>query len=408
MVQPQSLLEQAGAIVTNRGPLRILMIHNRYLIPAGEDASTDLQVELLEAAGHEVRLLVDTNERVAELGLTRTAVRSLWSREARAAVGDVLAGGDFDVVHVQNSFPLFSPSVLYAAASHNVPVVHSLRNFRLLCPQGMLYRAGNVCLDCVGKRFAWPGVWHRCYRNSAAGSMTVATMAAGHDAAGTWRNKVFRYVVPSRAARDVYVRAGWARDAIHVIPNFVYPDPGVGSHAGGFALFLGRLDAVKGIETLLAAWRDHGIDYPLKIAGAGPLEAGVNAAASGHNRIEFLGAVDRAEARRLLGEASFVVVPTLGVETFGRVAAEALARGTPAIVAGHGGLSEIVTDGETGLTFPPGDAGSLAGKVKELVSGKVGIEHMRAAGRETYLARYAGEQVLDAWIDLYREAVASG
>lgn len=394
--------------MTDQRPLRILMIHNRYLIPAGEDASTDLQVQLLEAAGHEVHLLEDTNERVTELGLAHTAVRSLWSSEAHAAVGDVLSHGDFDVVHVQNSFPLFSPSVLYAAASHNVPVVHSLRNFRLLCPQGMLHRAGGVCTDCVGKRFAWPGVRHRCYRNSAAGSMTVATMAAGHAAAGTWRSKVFRYVAPSRSARDVYVGAGWARGAIRVIPNFVYPDPGVGSHAGGFALFLGRLEVVKGIETLLAAWREHGIDYPLKIAGAGPLEIDVKAAAANDDQIEFLGAVDRAEAERLLGDASIVVVPTLGVETFGRVAAEALARGTPAIVADHGGLSEIVTDGETGLTFPPGDAESFAGKVKQLVADKAGLEHMVAACREAYQSRYAGEQVLDEWIDLYREAVASG
>jgi glycosyltransferase involved in cell wall biosynthesis len=388
-------------------PLRILMIHNRYLIQAGEDISTDLKVKLLRESGHHVHLLEDSNTRIADLGRSRTALRSVWSREAHSKVTGLLKDGSFDVVHVKNWFPLFSPSVLHAAAEHNVPVVHSLSNFRLFCPEGMLHRRGKVCTDCVGKRLAWPSVWHRCYRNSVAGSMTVATMAATHRAIGTWRNKVFRHVTTSRAARDIYVGAGWAESSIGVIPNFIYPDPGAGSGDGGYAVFLGRLDAVKGIDTLLAAWQNHGIDYPLRVAGAGPLEGIIAEAAASNDRIDYLGHVNQSEADKLLGEATFVVVPTLGIETFGRVAAEALAKGTPAIVSDHGGLREIIADGVTGLVFAPGDAAALADKVKGLLSDRGRLEVMRRAGREAYLNRYTGRQILDQWVELYREAAAS-
>jgi glycosyltransferase involved in cell wall biosynthesis len=287
--------------------LRILMIHNRYLIAGGEDASTDAQVDLLRAAGHDVILLEDSNSRVDQLGLARTAARSVWSVEAHNKVDELLGESPFDVVHVQNSFPLFSPSVHYAAARHNIPVVQSLRNFRLLCPEGMLHRNGAVCTDCIGKRFAWPGVVHRCYRDSISGSAVVATVSSGHRLLGTWKRKIARYVAPSEYTREVYVQSGWNADLIDVIPNFVYPDPGARDGAGGFALYVGRLAAVKGLDTLLEAWRNGNLDIPLKIVGEGPLQPEVELAVHANPLVKYVGGLDRASVTDLMGQASFVV-----------------------------------------------------------------------------------------------------
>ncbi len=387
--------------------LRILMVHNRYLTRGGEDVSTESQVDLLRQHGHEVVLFEESNERVNDLGKVRTAGRSIWSIESYRTVAELLSGERFDVVHVQNFFPLLSPSVYYAAQRSGLPVVQSLRNFRLVCPEGMLHRDGAVCTDCVGKSFAWPGIKHRCYRDSRLGSATIATMSTGHRFAGTWKRKVARYVTPSEYARQVFVSGGWDADRIGVIPNFIYPDPGVGSGQGGFALFAGRLDPPKGIDTLLKAWRDGDIQYPLKIVGDGSLRADVEAAAATSPNVEYLGLVDRGEASELMGQASFVVIPTTGIETFGRVAAEAMAKGTPPIVAAHGGLSEIVTDGETGLVFPPGDAAELASRVRRLTDDPQRLSGMRRAARATFLERYEGSRVLDAWIDVYRDAIAN-
>ncbi len=388
--------------------MRLLMIHNRYQAAGGEDASTDAQVELLRSAGHEVTLLEDSNERVEELGSLRTAARSVWSREAKSRVDAVLAKHDFDVMHVQNYFPLFSPSVYYAAWDHGVPVVQSLRNFRAICPEGMLHRDGAVCTDCVGKRAAWPGVVHQCYRDSAAGTAVVAIMSAGHRTAGTWRNRVARYVTPSRYARDVYVAGGWDPGSIEVIPNFVYPDPGPGSGDGGYAVYAGRLAPSKGLDTLLEAWRVGNIELPLKIVGEGPVKHYVRGAARANPHVEYLGEVDADAVTALVGGAMFAVVPTRGIETFGRVAAEAMARGTPAIAAGHGGLAEIVSDGETGLLFPPGDVAALIDRVQSLIASPERLAAMRRAARTAFLKRFSGEQVLDSWLRLYREVGVAG
>jgi glycosyltransferase involved in cell wall biosynthesis len=386
--------------------VKILMVHNRYQAAGGEDASTDAQVALLRDSGHGVVRVEDTNERIAELGNARTAARSIWSPEAKRRIVGILSDGGFDIMHVQNLFPLFSPSIYYAAAECGVPVVQSLRNFRALCPEGMLCRDGRVCTDCLGKPVAWPGVRHGCYRDSVPGTAVVATMATAHRVIGTWRKRVARYVTPSAHTRDLYVAGGWDPDTIDVIPNHVYPDPGPGRGDGGYAIYAGRLAPPKGLDTLIAAWHHGQFDIPLKIAGEGPLKHLVEQAAAANPNIEFLGEVTPEETSALVGRAAFSIVPTVGIETFGRVAAESLAAGTPVVAADHGGLSEIVVDGKTGLLFPPGDVSALTDAIDTLVADPERLAAMRAVARQDFLDRYAGSQVLAKWVDLYREVIA--
>ncbi len=387
-------------------PMKILMVHNRYKAAGGEDASTDAQVSLLREAGHDVVLLGDSNERIDEIGALRTAGRSVWSEEARRHVSELLRHGQFDLMHVQNFFPLFSPSIYYAAHKHDVPVVQSLRNFRVLCPEGMLYRDGHVCLDCVGKRVAWPGIVNKCYRESAVGTAVVATMSSGHRMIGTWKRRVERYVTPSAHTREVYIEGGWDPDTIDVIHNFVFPDPGEGTGAGGFAVYAGRLFPPKGIDTLIEAWDRGGIEFPLKIVGEGPLKHLVRDAAARNPYIEYLGPVTPEEVCDLVGDARFSIVPTRGIETFGRVAAESLATGTPTIAADHGGLAEIVTDGKTGLLFPPGDVTALIAAINSMISNPDRTRRMRQRAREDFLSRFSGDQILDEWLDLYSDVIA--
>jgi len=381
------------------------MLHNRYKIPGGEDVSTHMQAELLRSAGHTVELVEESNERVDALGSIRTAARTFWSQESFRQIDHLLDNRHFDVMHVQNFFPLLSPSVYYAAKRHRLPVLQSLRNFRLLCPEGMLHRDDRFCTDCVGKRLAWPGIQHACYRESRVGTSVVAAMSTTHRLAGTWRKRVALYVTPSRFATAIYVRAGWDPDALVTIPNFVHPDPGVGSGTGGFALYVGRLAPAKGIDTLLTAWRQGTISYPLKIVGDGALRPLVERAAAENPSIEYLGSVPLELATDLMGEATFVIVPTVGVETFGRVAAEALAKGTPALVSDLGGLTEIIDDGHTGLLVRPGDSRHLAERVLRMIEYPEEVKAMRQQARTAFIDRFSGDRSLRLWISAYESII---
>src|SRR5947209_10493873 len=108
--------------------MKILMLHNRYLIPGGEEQATAAEVALLRDHGHEVELLEEDNRRVEQLGTMRTALRTVWSRESYHRVNDKLRSGSFDIMHVQNFFPLWSPSIYYAASRNRVPVIQTLHN----------------------------------------------------------------------------------------------------------------------------------------------------------------------------------------------------------------------------------------------------------------------------------------
>src|SRR4029077_5139536 len=120
--------------------MKILMLHNRYLVPGGEDQSSIAEAALLRDHGHEVELLEEDNRRVEQLGKARTALRTIWSRESYRRIDEKLRRANFDILHVQNFFPLWSPSVYYAASRNQVPVVQTLHNYRLMCVNSLLFR----------------------------------------------------------------------------------------------------------------------------------------------------------------------------------------------------------------------------------------------------------------------------
>jgi len=113
-----------------------------------------------------------------------------------------------------------SPAVYWAAGARPVPVVQTLHNFRLLCPQAMLLREGLVCEDCVGK-VPWRAVLHGCYRDSRPHSAALAAMLVAHRWLGTLDRRISRYIALNDFCRDVFVRGGLPADRMRVKPNFV-------------------------------------------------------------------------------------------------------------------------------------------------------------------------------------------
>ena len=130
-------------------PLRVLVVHNAYQQWGGEDAVVEAEIALLRRNGHTVREYHRHNDEIGAQAAWRTAATTLWSRRTTDDVARELAGGDVDIVHCHNTFPLVSPSVYWAAHRAGVPVVQTLHNFRLLCPQAMLLRDERICEACL-------------------------------------------------------------------------------------------------------------------------------------------------------------------------------------------------------------------------------------------------------------------
>lgn len=384
---------------------RVLMIHNRYQIRAGEDQSQAAETELLQSNGVEVDTYIRDNRELDWASGARAAVTTLWSSNAYRAINRMLRARRYDVVHVQNFFPLISPSVHYAAQQHGIPVVQALRNYRLLCPAATLFRDGHICEACVGHTVPWRSVIHACYRNDRKATAAVATMLTLHNLLRTWRRKVDLYLAVSEFTKAKFVSAGFEADSIMVKPNFVSPDPGAGEGRGGFALFAGRIANEKGLRSLIVAWRQIGERLPLKIVGEGPSEEALVNQARDIPGIEILGPRSPQEIRCLMGNAVAVVVPSEWHEPFGRVIVEAFSRGTPVIAARSGGISELVQEGKTGFLFTPAVSAELAERVDRLICNPGLAVSMRAFARQAYLTSYAPAANLMMLREAYRIAI---
>jgi len=383
--------------------MRVLSVHSRYQMRGGEDECHEAEVSLLREMGNIVEVYEENNERVAALGNLQMALRTVWSQEAHQAVKRQLTEQHYDVVHVQNFFPLISPSVYYAAKAEGVPVVQTLHNYRLLCPNAKFFRDGRVCEDCLGKSVPWPGILHACYRGSRPATGVVTAMLTLHSTMHTWMEKVDVYIALTEFARQKLIEGGLPAEKIVVKPNFVHPDPGPGEGRGGYALFVGRLSPEKGVETLLAAWKLLAGKVPLKIVGDGPLANWVAAAAAQVPGVDLLGRMPQTEVYKLMGEAAFLIFPSEWYETFGRVAIEAFAKGTPVIASNIGAIAELVDSGRVGLHFRPGDSEDLADKVEWMIAHPAEVAQMRREARAEFEAKYTARENYQRLIEIYAQ-----
>jgi glycosyltransferase involved in cell wall biosynthesis len=388
--------------------MRILQIHNLYRIPGGEDVVVAAEKALLEDNGHDVVLLQADNDEISgSFNQAMTAANAIYSQSGKRRVFSEIARFRPDIVHVHNFFPLWSPAVYDACRDAGVPVVQTLHNYRLFCSDAFFFRDGKVCEDCLGKFFPWPGIVHRCYRGSAVGTAAVATMLTVHRARRTWHTRVDKYIALTEFARQKYIEGGLPGEKILVKPNFVYPDPGAGSGGGGYALFVGRLSPEKGIDTLLAAWKHLDQAIPLKIVGQGPLAETVKEAVSKLSNVEWLGTLTLEKLYEIMGKAEFLIFPSAWYETFGRVAVEAFATGTPAIAAQIGAVAEIVEDQRTGLHFRPGDPDDLVAKVQWALSHPNQLQKMRREARMEFESKYTAQQNYQQLMEIYKSACNS-
>src|SRR5690349_11848225 len=174
----QSMKQSTDSGSPSREPRdpRVLVVHNFYQQPGGEDQVFKDEIELLRSRGHAVSTFTVHNDEVAQHGKVSLARKTLWNADIHARIGEVVRREKPAVVHFHNTFPLISPAAYYAARDNGAAVVQTLHNYRLLCPAATFFRDGGVCEDCLSKSIAWPGVVHKCYRDNRAASAVTAAM----------------------------------------------------------------------------------------------------------------------------------------------------------------------------------------------------------------------------------------
>jgi len=384
--------------------MKILIAHNRYQQPGGEDTVFAAETALLRRRGHEVVEYVEDNDRIDGMKPWNVAVDTIWSRAAYRNLRELLHTHRPDMAHFHNTFPLISPSAYAACRAESVPVVQTLHNYRLICPNAYLFRDGRPCEDCLRHASPIPGVVHACYRNSRPQTAVVATMLTAHRLKRTWVRDVDQYITLTEFARSRFIAGGLPEERLAIKPNFLQDDPGPGMHEGGFFLFVGRLDTNKGIQTLIDAWKNVSPGTELHIIGDGDLSNYVVNAAKTNSLIRFLGRMTRDKVIAKMRDARALISPSLAYETFGMSIIEAFACGLPVIASDLGAAAEIVKNGQTGLLFRPRDSTDLAVQVGRIL-GDTGLTRtLGAQARHEYLDNYTADRNYNLLMEIYDQA----
>ena len=341
----------------------ILIVHNFYQIPGGEDTVVANEKKMLENHGHRVILYSRSNTELRKMSLLQKCclpVTTIFNPRTYKEIRQIIKSERIDIVHVHNTLNLISPAVYYAAKSMHLPVAQTVHNFRLLCPGGTFYRDGQICEDCVehGLKCA---VKHGCYRGSKIQTLACVISTWLHRMTGIYGK--INYICLTEFNKQKLLQFKQIRqEQTYIKPNFTYL-PSVKNKKSDFFLFIGRIEEIKGVPIILKAFEKMP-DKNLVIAGAGTKLEEYRKSEKKFSNIKFQGYVEKDKLEKLLCNTTAVIVASQWYETFGMIIVEAFASRVPVIVGDIGNVADLVDDEVNGVKFQYDSADALVEAIK--------------------------------------------
>ena len=370
--------------------MRILMVNKYAHVTAGADLNCLGLAEVLRRRGHDVAFLSTASSRNVfsegefipasvthasreHLGASQqveVARRAIWNPNAAAAMRCLIGRFLPQVVHAHKLYPQLSAAPVIAAAQARVPIVQTLHDYEFLSASYLDHRGGWIDRDESKLSFR---------------ALNTATYILRR---GLHARKVDAWIANSRYVAARYETRGIAST---VLPSFVEPamgaPPGFSDRRG--AVFVGRLHEEKGVRDVLQL-AELLPSIKVSVAGHGPLEGEVAAAAGRLPNLDFVGSLDRAGVLKTLERARVSVMPSRWQEPGGIAALEAMSVGTPVVAYASGGLAEYVGDIGGGRVIEP-DAVALARECETLHRDQRTWEQLSARGAAGVASKHSPE-----------------
>ncbi len=343
--------------------MRILIIHNFYNEAGGEDQVFKNEFNLLRRE-YDVDSLTFTNARSRFRTLLNILFMPLNLFSLIRVISKIKKFKP-DVVHVHNFHYEASPSIFLAAQLLKVPVVHTLHNYRLICPSATLYTSSRgLYFDSLQRTFPFNAVIDKVYKGSSLLTFWLAFTVWFHKTIGTW-NRINTYITLTETAKNLFLRSslGLKPQQIQVKPNFVISEINTLRDQSDFYLFVGRLTAEKGVATLLEAFRKN--RKKLLVIGNGNLSALVLESCKDYGNIVYLGMQPHSSILTHMSQAKALIFPSIWYEGMPMTILESLSTGTPIIASNLGAMKEIIQDDYNGFKFEPGSSEDLIAKVNK-------------------------------------------
>ncbi len=390
--------------------MKILLIHNAYGTFSGEEAVVRDVSNLLEMHGHTVITFFRRSTEIPRmlLGNLRAFFSGIYNPFTERKLRWFIAKHKPDVVHVHNLFPLISPSALIACKRSGIPVVMTVHNYRLICPNGLFLSHGEVCERCARGREYW------CVIRNCEGSFPKSLGYALRNWVARkgrfFKDNVSVFAALTEFQKKRLVEEGYSEDRIAVIPNFATAENKQLSQEGVYVGFAGRISPEKGVQILMDAARRIP-DIPFRVAGK--VDRMPELLNHVPDNFKFEGHLSKELLDDFYASCRMIILPSIWFEGLPLVVVEAMLRGIPVICSRRGipvirsqigGLPEIVDDGVTGLFFEPGNSGQLADKIRYLWDRPDLCRKMGQAGREKALREYSPDRYYERLMAVYEKA----
>lgn len=382
---------------------KIVLVHNEYGKLSGEEVVVNGLERLLLQHGHPVVRFCRSSTEIPRKrwGQLQAFAAGIYNPFSRRAFGQFLDEHQPDIVHLHNLFPFISASILSECRRRGVPAVMTLHNFRLICPNALLMREGQICHECLGGH-EWRCVRHNC-ESSLARSLGYAARTAFVRRSGLVRRQVSRFICLTQFQRQFYVREGFPPERLAIVPNLApsCAPPSASTSPAGYIGYVGRVSPEKDVPTLLAAARLLR-EIPFQIAGDYWRMPELLPIAPPN--VRFLGHLQQPQLEEFFRGMRVLAFATRCYENFPLVILDAMARQIPVVCTRIGGLPEIVEENVNGLLYEPGDATDLARKIKSLWTAPAMGQRLAQQAQAKVRKEYAAETVYERTLAVYQRA----
>ncbi|MBO5475023.1 MAG: glycosyltransferase family 4 protein [Bacilli bacterium] len=317
----------------------VLLVHNFYKVSGGEDTVFNSEKQMLIETGNNVYEYTKSNNEIDKMNIICkmfVPFSNIFSFRTYNDVKKIIKTHNIDIVHIHNYNNLISPSILYVCKKFDIPVVQTIHNFRLLCPNGLFFRNNRICEDCPNKGLKF-AVRYKCFHNSRIQTFFVSLSLKIHRLTGILKYVNFIFLTDFNRNKFIEYNQkikSFDENKFFVKPNFVdesdLPDLSRIQKKNQF-IYAGRLSDEKGILDLVNIW-DKVNNEKLVICGSGPLENKLKEIIKVKNlNIQMIGYLNHRDLLTEIASSKALIFPSKVYETFGLSILESYFVNTPVI-----------------------------------------------------------------------------
>ncbi|KYJ85569.1 glycosyltransferase family 4 protein [Sulfurovum riftiae] len=383
--------------------MHVLMVHNSYAKPSGEEHASQGIADLLEANGHRVSWYRRSSAEIvgSKTGMIKSFFTGIYNPFSVKEIAKVLDETQPDLVQVQNLYPLISPSIMKELKKRKIPVVMRTPNYRLFCPNGLFYTQGKVCESCTtGAREL------SCITKNCEGSLLKSTGYALRNAfarmSGIITENVDMFITQSQFQKDQFIRFGLSSKNIGILPALPPKiNQNIEAKDGEYIAFIGRVSLEKGIENFIEAARKL---PQLKFAVAGNYDGLEKLVEKSPKNIHWDGFLSGKELENFYLNSKIIVIPSEWYEGFPNIAVQAMLYGKALICSNIGVFTNFIEDRQNGLLFEPGNTEDLVSKIL-LLSEDNSLRHtLGQYAQEEARQIYSHESIYKELMQIYEQA----